>query len=115
LILYYNPECSKCQKALSLLDSKGCAIELRNYLTDPPSVEEIRSLLKKLGIRAEELVRKTEPLYITKFEGHEHTEDEWITIMSANPILIERPIIINGSRALIGRPVERVLEFTQEP
>lgn len=82
-----------------------------DYLSTPPTQKEIKDLLKKLGMKAEEIVRKGEVLYKEKYKNKEISEAEWIQILSVNPILIERPIIVNGDRAVIGRPPERVLEL----
>lgn len=111
MIIFYNPECSKCNKALGLLNESNCEVEIRNYLLNPPTDEEIRNLLELLGCRAEDIVRKKEPLYIELFDGKTIDESEWPGILSKHPILIERPIVVHGDKAIIGRPPEKVLEI----
>lgn len=111
MIIYYNPSCSKCNSALGLLKENNCAIEIREYLTNPLSVEELRDLVSKLGITPFDLVRKAEQLFVEKFEGKELKAEEWLLVLSENPILIERPIVIDGEKAIIGRPPVLVLEL----
>lgn len=81
------------------------------YLKEVPSEDDIRSILKMLGIKAEELVRKKEQLYKDKYKSCKISEEQWIKILHRHPELIERPIVIKGSRAIIGRPVERIVDF----
>lgn len=110
--MLFKPTCSTCRTALALLkEHTGEKIETTEYLIEVPSEEDIRSLLKMLGMKAEQLVRKKEKIYKEKFEGKKISEDRWIKILHKNPILIERPIVIKGRKALIGRPVEKVLDI----
>jgi len=109
--IYYNPECSKCREAYSLLESKGETAEIIDYLNNPPSVETLRNIAKVLGVKPEEIVRKKEPLFLEKFEGKTFSDEEWLKILSENPELLERPIVIDGNKAIIGRPPERVLDL----
>lgn len=95
---------------MNVLKDKKIMPEVFLYVETPPSEEEIRDVLKKLGIKAEELIRKKEKIYKEKFEGKKMTEEKWIKAMVKYPILIERPIVIKGNKAVIGRPTERVLE-----
>ena len=81
------------------------------YTETPPTAEEIKDILKKLGIKAEELIRKKESIYKEKFAGKKMTEEKWIKAMVKYPILIERPIVIKGNKAVIGRPTEKILEI----
>lgn len=109
--IYYNPRCSKCREAYTLLKAKGIDAEIVDYLNQPPSVETLKNIVKVLGIKPFELVRKKEPLYLEKYAGKKISNTRWFTILSKNPILIERPIIIDGNKAIIGRPPEKVLEL----
>lgn len=109
--IFHNPRCSKSRQALSLLHEKGANPEIVLYLETPPSEEELKEILSKLNVRPEELVRKGETLYKENFKDQKFTDDEWIKILSENPKLIERPILINGDKAVIGRPPENVLEI----
>ena len=78
------------------------------YLKTPLSFDELKSIVEKLGIKASELVRKGEEEYKNRFKGKDFTEDQWINAMVESPILIERPIVVNGDKAVIGRPPESV-------
>lgn len=106
--IFYNPECSKCQNALCSLEERGFTAELIEYLKDVPTENEIRNVLKMLGIPARELIRESEPVFREKFDGQDHSEEEWIRIMAEHPVLIQRPIIIRGDKAVIGRSPEQL-------
>lgn len=109
--IWHNPKCSKSREALAVLEARGEAMEVVKYLETAPSRADIESLLKKLGVSARELMRTKEELY--KELGLAKVEDEskLIDALAEYPKLIERPIVIEGSRAVIGRPVEKVIEF----
>jgi len=109
--LYHNTRCSKSRDVCSILEKKKVKTEIVEYLKTPPTQKEIKELLKMLGMKAEEIVRKGEPVFKQKFASKKLTEAQWIKTLSQNPILIERPIIVKGSKAIIGRPPESVLEF----
>jgi len=111
MIIYYNPRCSKCREALHLLEQNNCEITFREYLKDPPTKKELRDLLKKLGCKPFDIVRKSEPRYVEKFADKKLTNMQWIKVLSENPILIERPIVIDGEKALVGRPPVLILDF----
>lgn len=106
--LYYNPRCAKCREALCLLEEKGIEPEIKEYLKTPPSENELKDVLKKLGIKPIELIRTKEPLYIEKYKGKKYSDAEWVQILCNNPVLIERPIAIEGNKAIIGRPPEKI-------
>lgn len=109
--LYYNPRCSKCREALCVLEEKGIEPEIIEYLKTPPTEKQLNDILKKLGLKAEELLRKKEPLFIEKYKNKKLSNAEWIKVMCKNPVLIERPIAIEGNKAVIGRPAERIIEI----
>jgi len=111
LLIYHNVRCSKSRDVCIILKKKKVKTEIIEYLKTPPSIIEIKQLLKMLGMKAEEIVRKGEPLFKEKFAERKFTNAQWIKILSQHPILIERPIIVKGDKAIIGRPPERVLEF----
>jgi arsenate reductase (glutaredoxin) len=114
VIIFYNEECSKCREALDLLEKNDCVVEVRNYLQNPPSVDELKEILQKLGCRVKSIIRKSEPLFLEKFADKDFTEGEWLRILSENPILIERPILISEEKAVIGRPPRLVLSLVEE-
>lgn len=109
--VYHNNRCSKSRGACEILKANGIEVEIIEYLKTPPSESDIREILSKLGMKASEIVRKAEDIYKNNFAGKEYTESEWIKILSENPILIERPIIVNGDKAVIGRPLEKINEI----
>lgn len=96
---------------MAVLEESGEEFEIVNYLETAPSAEELRSIISKLGISAHELVRKTEQIYKDKYKGKTLSEEEWIAAMVINPILIERPILVSGDRAVIARPTEKINEI----
>ena len=108
VIIFNNPSCSKCRSALAQLKDSACDIEVVEYLKNTPKVGELKKIIRMLGIKPEALIRKKESLYKEKFEGKSFSDAEWIKIMVANPILIERPILIRGNSAIIGREEEKV-------
>jgi len=111
MLIYHNPRCSKSRQTLQLLEEKGISPEVILYLEDVPSKSDLKGILKKLEISAEKLIRKGEKDYKENFKGKNLSEDEWIDAMIKFPKLIERPIVIQGGKAVIGRPPEQVLEL----
>jgi arsenate reductase len=110
--LYHNPRCSKSRQTLELLRLRGIEPEIIEYLKDPPDAAELRRLLKALGIRADGLLRKGEAEYQELKLGDDRVTDEQrIDAMVRFPRLIERPIVVCGTQARLGRPPERVLEI----
>ncbi|HYK76854.1 MAG TPA: arsenate reductase (glutaredoxin) [Daejeonella sp.] len=111
--IYHNTRCSKSRSACSILAEKGIPVEIIEYLKTPPSQAELKNLLKMLGMKAEDIVRKNEPLFKEKYQGKSFSEDEWIRILSENPVLIQRPIIVKGNKAVIGRSEEQIQEILE--
>jgi arsenate reductase len=110
--IYYKPNCATCQTALSLVRNEtDQEMDLVEYLVETPDEEELKNIVKMLGITVEQLVRKKEPLYKEQYEGKKISDEEWLTILKENPILIERPIVVLGDKAIIGRPPETIVEF----
>lgn len=109
--IYHNPRCSKSRSACAILAEKGIAAEVVEYLKTPPDRATLTALLAKLGLRAEELVRKGEAIVKTEYAGRTMSDEDWLEAMLAHPILIERPIVVVGGRAVVARPPERVLEL----
>jgi len=114
MIIYYNPQCSKCREALDLLEQNACNVTFREYLKNPLSKEELKELLKKLGCKAVDIVRKSEPLYLEKFADKKYSNAQWINVLHKNPILMERPIVMDGEKAVVGRPPVLVLDLVKE-
>ncbi|BAN50178.1 arsenate reductase (glutaredoxin) [Metapseudomonas resinovorans] len=112
LTLYHNPRCSKSRGALELLEARGLAPTIVRYLETPPSAAELRDLLAKLGLSARQLLRSGEDEYKElNLADSGLSEEQLIAAMVAHPKLIERPILIAGDKAVVGRPPERVLEI----
>ncbi len=109
--IYHNPRCSKSRSALAILEEKGVQPAIIEYLKTPPTNDELRSILKKLGMKPEQIVRKGEDIYKQKFADKTLTDEQWLDALVKNPILIERPIVVKGDRAVLGRPPENVLNL----
>jgi arsenate reductase len=112
LTLYHNPRCSKSRSALELLEERGLKPTVVRYLETPPSADELKQLLARLGISPRQLLRSGEDEYKTlNLADPAITDAELINAMVAHPRLIERPILVAGDVAVIGRPPEKVLEI----
>jgi len=110
--IYHNPRCSKSRQTLALIEEKGVTPEIILYLENTPNKKEIESLLKKLGLNARQLLRKGEEAYKeNKLSNTELSEQVLIEKMAQFPKLIERPIVVKGNKAVLGRPPENVLEL----
>lgn len=109
LIIYHNPRCTKSRETLALIEKEKP--EIVEYLKTPPSATELKALLKKLGLTIQDIIRKKEPLFIEKFKDKKLSDEKWITVLVKNPVLIERPIVVKGNKAVIGRPPENVLKL----
>lgn len=108
---YHNPKCKISRQGLSILQEKGIQLEVIEYLKKPPTISELKKLLIKLNLNPEEIIRTKEKIYKEKFKGKKFTDEEWIKIIIENPVLIERPILEKEYKAIIGRPVESILEI----
>ncbi|WP_312090017.1 ArsC/Spx/MgsR family protein [Chryseobacterium sp.] len=109
----HNSNCSKSNAVLEYLDENGVQFEIIDIVKDPLTVLELKTILKKLNQPVENMIRKNEKLYLEKYACKEFSEDEWLGILAENPSLIQRPILIKGSVAMIGRPVENVKFFIE--
>ena len=110
--IYHNPRCSKSRQTLTLLEERGVDPEIILYLENPPSADEIKSVLGKLNARPRDIMRKKEAAYAANnLDDEALSDDALIAAMVDNPILIERPIVISGDGAAIGRPPEAVLDI----
>ena len=110
-VIYHTPRCSKSRQALALLQERGAEPEVLDYLKTPPTKAELKALLAKLGLKPEQVLRTGEAVYKQKFRGRDLTDEQWLEALAENPILLERPIVVRGSRAVVGRPPEKVLEI----
>ncbi|QLB12387.1 arsenate reductase [Bisgaardia hudsonensis] len=113
IIIYHNPKCSKSRATLALLEKNNIQPTIELYLQNPLSLEQLKELVKKLGISsAREMMRIKDELYTSlALDNPELNEDELLETIVKNPVLLERPIVVNGERACIGRPPENVLSI----
>lgn len=110
--IYHNPRCSKSRETLALLEANGVEPDILLYLDNPPSKAALKSLVKKLGLKsAREMMRTKEDLYKELGLAAEIKEAALIDAMAEHPVLIERPIVVNGGKAAIGRPPENALDI----
>ena len=110
--VFHNPNCTKCRLTMELLSDKGVETSVIEYLNTPPTTEELTKILDLLKLQPRDLMRKHEaPYQEIGLDNPELSREQLLTAMIENPILIERPIIINGDKAIIGRPPEKVLDI----
>ena len=110
--IWHNPRCSKSRQTLALLEENGVTPEVLLYLDTPPSIEDLDATLNKLGLEPRDAMRRKEaPYKDLNLSDEDKSRDDLIAAMVNNPILIERPIVIKGNEARIGRPPEQVLEI----
>ncbi len=110
--IYHNPKCSKSRETLKLLQEKQVKLDIVEYLKTPPDAKTLSSILNKLGLEPRDLMRKKEPPYKAKnLDDPSLDRTALIDAMVTDPILIERPIVLSGSKAAIGRPPESVLKI----
>ena len=109
--VYHNPRCGKSRNCLAFLENSNQEYNIIKYLEDVPTQEELIDLLKKLDLKPIELVRQKEKIWIEQFKNQEMTDEAIIQAMIANPILIERPIIIKGDKAIIAREADKIEAF----
>lgn len=108
--IYHNPKCSKSRQTLALLRERGVEPQIIEYLKSPPSAAELDKILEKLGLEPRALLREKEEAYVSAgLDDPKLTREQLLAAMVQHPSLIERPIVVRGSRAAIGRPPEAVL------
>jgi polyphosphate kinase len=106
--IYHNPRCAKSRAGLKYLEKKGFDVEVINYLTDGLTELELRTILHKTGLQPVDLVRKQEEYYRLNLKGKDLTAEEWIKELAGNPRLLQRPIVVNGDKAVIANPAEEI-------
>ncbi|MFY0653864.1 MAG: arsenate reductase (glutaredoxin) [Cyclobacteriaceae bacterium] len=109
--IYHNPRCRKSRETLQILEDNAEQIEIVEYLKDSPSKAELTEIVSLLGISPIKLIRRGEKVFKEEFKGKELNDEEWIDAMVANPIIIERPIVVKNGKAALGRPPEQVLDI----
>jgi len=110
--IYHNPRCSKSRQTLALIEEQGVTPKIVDYVKTPPSAAELKRVLKKLGLKPRDILRKGEAVYAELgLDDKDLKDDALIALMVKNPILIERPIVVSGDKAALGRPPEAVLKI----
>ena len=109
--IYHNSRCGKSRNCVALVEQSEIEFEVINYLNNPPSFKEMSDILQKLNIKPIELVRKKEKIWIENFKDKKLEDQQIIEILISNPLLIERPIVLKGNKAIIGRDLEKVAKF----
>ena len=110
-VFLHNPRCSKSRAALELVREAGIDLPVREYLERPLSVDELRRLVQLLGVRPIEITRRNESQFAACSLSDASEDEEVLRALAAHPILLERPIVVRGGRAVVGRPAERVEEL----
>lgn len=112
IIVWHNPRCRKSREGLAaaqqLAQRLDATVEIRRYLDNPPSVDELKKVLKIAGLSPWDILRKQEKIWKEQFKGKDMSDDELIEVMTQNPKLIERPVVIYKDKAVLGRPAENV-------
>lgn len=102
--IYHNPRCSKSRQGKEILENSNCEFEIINYLEKPPTIAELKNLIQLLNISPIQLIRKGESVWKENYKGKTLTDAQIVEAMATHPKLIERPIVVNGNKAVIGRP-----------
>ncbi|QIE58954.1 arsenate reductase (glutaredoxin) [Rasiella rasia] len=111
ITIYHNPRCSKSRQGLAIVEASGQNFEVVKYLDIPFSEEKLLEVVKLLGVKPIDLVRKNEAIWKEQFKGKTISDGEVISAMIAHPKLIERPIVVNGNKAVVGRPPESICDI----
>ena len=109
--IYHNPRCGKSREGLQLLEKSGKDFKIIKYLEETPNKQDLEKIIKLLKIKPIELVRTNEKIWKENFKNSNFSDEQLIKIMVENPILIERPIVVSGDKAVIGRPPTKILEI----
>lgn len=109
--IYHNPRCSKSRQGLAILEDSGKDFKTIKYLEETLTVKELESIISKLGIKPIDLIRKNEAIWKSDFKGKTLSDSDIISAMVKHPKLIERPIVVNGDKAVVGRPPESISDI----
>ena len=110
IYLFHNSRCGKSRDCLALLKETKANFQIIKYLEKPPTFDQLSVIIEKLGYKPIDLIRKTEKIWIEKYKSKTFSDHELIQLMIENPILIERPIVINGEKAVVARPFDKARE-----
>jgi len=111
ITIYHNPRCGKSRDCVRHFEAENSEIKVVHYLQSPLDREAITTLLQQLNCPALQLVRTKEPIWIANYKGKELSENEIIEALVQHPILMERPVVVKGNKAVIARPLERIVEL----
>lgn len=106
--IYHNPRCSKSRQTLKLIQDKTSDIEIVEYLKQQPDKKELKALVKMLGIKPEQLVRKKESIFLEKYKTQQLSDEQYLEAMAKYPVLMERPVVVVDKKAVLGRPPENI-------
>ena len=106
--IYHNPRCAKSRQTLNIIKEAGHEVEIINYLNTPLTEDELHEIYDKLNLPIEYLIRTGEEIYKTEFKGKELSDDEWLKALAQHPKMMERPIVVDETKAILGRPPENV-------
>lgn len=110
--IYHNPRCSKSRDSLALLEANGVTPEIIRYLDNPPTQDELKTLLRKLGVGIRDILRRNEPAYAALgLDDATMSEEAVLDLVVSHPVLIERPIVVKGDHAVLGRPPQTILQL----
>ena len=109
--VYHNPRCSKSRECMAFLENAGNPYEIIEYLKDTTTFDELKEIIRKLAVKPIAITRTSEPLWIAKFADKKLSGERLIKVLVKNPILIQRPIVVNGDKAIIARPLEKAAEI----
>lgn len=110
-VIFHNNVCSTSRNVLDILKENQFEIEIRNYIHNPPSVDELKDILQKSGLEATALLRKKDKVFKESFEDKHLSNEEWLQAISENPSILERPIVIIDNKAVLARPIDKVKEL----
>jgi arsenate reductase (glutaredoxin) len=108
LVIYHNPRCAKSRKGLKYLQSKTTGYTISDYIKNGITVQELNEIVLKINLKPIDLVRTNEELFKKELKGRSFTDEEWLTILSENPRLLRRPVIVGKHKAVLGDPVENI-------
>ena len=111
ITIYHNPRCNKSRLGVQALEEHGKEFEIVKYLDTPLTFDELKTIIEKLGISPLELIRQNEAVWKSNYKGKTLSNDELIQAMIEYPKLIERPIVVNGNNAIVGRPTDKIFEI----
>ena len=106
--IYHNPRCAKSRQTLNIIKESGHEVEIINYLNTPLTEDELHEIYDKLNLPIEYLIRTGEEIYKTEYKGKELSDDEWLKALAEHPKMMERPIVVDETKAILGRPPENV-------